>query len=334
MILAGAVNTAIIGSNGVLNRIAEDGVLPDWFLKPHPKFGTTYRLLYLIAGLQIGVILLSMGHILVLGEAYAFGVVWSFVFKALAMVVLRFKDKTPREYKVPFNFRIRRHQEIPFSLVLMILFLCCLPRRCSNFFTKEVATIGGIVFTLVFLTIFILSEHYHEKRRKGTRHAHLEQFNQATTAEVTAASLGLKKPYRKLVSIRSTQNLYMLEKALAETDPETTDMVVMTAKVTPDGRPSTLGPPPGPRRLRSNADDGRGRARGEGRQAGHAGHRADANSTLVRRAENGQGFECSRGDPRRLEQIHGGRAARTNRVYLDQLARRTSGAADGAHSEP
>ena len=93
LILAGAVNTAIIGSNGVLNRIAEDGVLPDWFLKPHPKYGTTYRLLILIAGLQIGVILVSMGHIIVLGEAYAFGVVWSFVFKALSMVVLRFKDR-------------------------------------------------------------------------------------------------------------------------------------------------------------------------------------------------------------------------------------------------
>jgi nucleotide-binding universal stress UspA family protein len=35
------------------------------------------------------------------------------------------------------------------------------------------------------------------------------------------------------VSIRSTQNLFMLEKALAETDPETTGVVVMTAKVLP-----------------------------------------------------------------------------------------------------
>ena len=42
----------------------------------------------------------------VLGEAYAFGVVWSFVFKALAMVVLRFKDRSPREFKVPLNIRI------------------------------------------------------------------------------------------------------------------------------------------------------------------------------------------------------------------------------------
>src|SRR5438270_9793942 len=43
LILAGAVNTSILGSNGVLSRVAEDGVLPDWFLKPHRRFGTTSR---------------------------------------------------------------------------------------------------------------------------------------------------------------------------------------------------------------------------------------------------------------------------------------------------
>src|SRR5262249_44985975 len=41
-ILAGAVNTAIIGSNGVLNRVAEDGVMPAGVLKPHAKYGTTF----------------------------------------------------------------------------------------------------------------------------------------------------------------------------------------------------------------------------------------------------------------------------------------------------
>ena len=59
LILAGAVNTAIIGSNGVLNRVAEDGVMPDWFLKPHRRYGTTYRILYLVVGLQLLTILLS-----------------------------------------------------------------------------------------------------------------------------------------------------------------------------------------------------------------------------------------------------------------------------------
>ena len=33
---------------------------------------------------------------LALGEAYAFGVVWSFVFKAMSMLVLRFKRRASR----------------------------------------------------------------------------------------------------------------------------------------------------------------------------------------------------------------------------------------------
>jgi amino acid transporter len=241
LILSGAVNTAIIGSNGVLNRVSEDGVLPDWFLRPHPRYGTTYRLLYLIVGMQITTILLSRGDMLVLTEAYAFGVVWSFVFKALAMVVLRFKDRNPREYKVPFNYRIG-NVEVPFGLIFIFLVLAF--TAILNFFTKEVATVGGVIFTAVFLTTFMISEHYHEKRRAGVHHQHLEQFNRQTATEVTPEGLGLTRTYRKLVSIRSPQNLFMLEKALAETDPETTGVVVMTAKVLPpmssqNGAPET-----------------------------------------------------------------------------------------------
>ena len=71
--------------------MAEDGVLPDWFLKPHRRFGTTHRVLYLIVGLQLLTIFVSRGDMYILGEAYAFGVVWSFVFKAAAMVVLAFQ---------------------------------------------------------------------------------------------------------------------------------------------------------------------------------------------------------------------------------------------------
>lgn len=107
LILSGAVNTSIVGSNGVLSRVAEDGVLPDWFLKPHPKYGTSYRLLYLIAGLQLLTILASRGDVILLGEAYAFGVVWSFVFNTLSMVVLRFKRRGPRSSSCRSTFDTR-----------------------------------------------------------------------------------------------------------------------------------------------------------------------------------------------------------------------------------
>src|SRR4029079_14052472 len=53
MILSGAVNTAIIGSNGFLTRLSEDGVLPDWLQKPHEKYGTTYRILIGILAMQV-----------------------------------------------------------------------------------------------------------------------------------------------------------------------------------------------------------------------------------------------------------------------------------------
>jgi hypothetical protein len=232
LILAGAVNTSIIGSNGVLNRVAEDGVLPDWFLKPHLRYGTTSRLLWLIVLLQLFTILVSGGNVLILGEAYAFGVIWSFVFQALSMVVLRFKDRRPREYLVPFNLKVG-DVEVPIGLGIVLVIL--LGTAIMNLLTKEVATIAGSVFTGVFFTVFLLSERFHERRRRGAHHQHMEQFNRQTTAQVTPAGLGLTKPYRMLVAIRSPWNLFMLEKALAEVDPDTTNVVVMTAKVMPPG---------------------------------------------------------------------------------------------------
>jgi amino acid transporter/nucleotide-binding universal stress UspA family protein len=240
-ILAGAVNTAIIGSNGVLNRVSEDGVMPDWFLRPHPRYGTTYRILWLILLLQLVTIVASRGDVLILGEAYAFGVVWSFVFKALAMVVLRFTDKSPREFKVPLNIKVGT-VEIPVGLILIFLVLAF--TAILNVLTKEVATISGAAFTGAFLAVFMITEHYHEKRRqgRGAHHEHLEQFNKETTDEITAASLGLTHTYRKMVSIRSPQNLFMLEKALEETDPETTSVVVMTAKYVPPGGTAVADP--------------------------------------------------------------------------------------------
>ena len=65
----------------------------------------------LIVILQLVAIIGSRGNTYTLGEAYAFGVIWSFAFKGLAMLVLRFKDKSHREWKVPFNLHARRQRD-------------------------------------------------------------------------------------------------------------------------------------------------------------------------------------------------------------------------------
>jgi amino acid transporter len=62
LLLSGAVNTSMIGANGVLNRVAEDHILTPWFRKPHKKFGTSHRLINLIALLQVGTIVWSRGE--------------------------------------------------------------------------------------------------------------------------------------------------------------------------------------------------------------------------------------------------------------------------------
>ena len=51
--LAGAINTSIIGANGVLNRVSEDGVMTDWFRAPHRRYGTTHRMINLVVVLQL-----------------------------------------------------------------------------------------------------------------------------------------------------------------------------------------------------------------------------------------------------------------------------------------
>jgi nucleotide-binding universal stress UspA family protein len=230
LILAGAANTAIVGSNGVLNRVSEDGVLTDWFRKPHHRFGTTYRLINLIVILQLVTIVLSRGDVYLLGEAYAFGVVWSFVFMTLSMLVLRFKRPGHREYEVPLNIRVGRFEwPVGMTLIFLVLAIAAL----CNLLTKEVATITGVAFTAGFYLVFWLGEHAHRRRLGAAagQHEHLEQFNQQESDQLSVQALNLTKPYRKLVAIRSPYNLGMLERCLAETDPETTDVVVMTATV-------------------------------------------------------------------------------------------------------
>ena len=234
LILSGAVNTAIVGSNGVLNRVSEDGVLPDWFLRPHPRFGTSSRLINLVVILQVITIVASQGNVLALGEAYAFGVVWSFVFMSMSMLVLRFKRPDAREYEVPFNIRFGRF-DLPIGMTF--IFLTLLIAAIANLLTKEVATITGVAFTAAFFGVFWVSEHLHRRRlgAAAKRHEHLEQFNEKQADQLSIQSLNLTKPYRKLVAIRSPYNLGMLERCLAETDPDTTEVVVMTASVLPPG---------------------------------------------------------------------------------------------------
>src|SRR6202522_1432609 len=231
LILSGAVNTAIIGSNGVLNRVSEDGVLADWFRRPHKKYGTTYRIINLIVGLQLFTIIVSWGNIYTLGEAYAFGVVWSFVFKTISMLVLRYRYKGERNWKVPPNLHIFG-VEIPIGLASVAMVL--LSTAIVNLFTKSVATVSGLIFSVVFFAIFTFSEKVN--RRKHADHAAQmkEQFQLQQAESVGRETVGIRAG-NVLVPVRDYNTLHHLKWVLERTDTREQDVVVMTARISQFG---------------------------------------------------------------------------------------------------
>jgi amino acid transporter len=221
LMLAGAVNTAIVGSNGVLNRVSEDGILPRWFRHPHTRFGTSHRILNLVVGLQLMTIVLSQGNIFLLGEAYAFGVMWSFATKGLAVLVLRYKQPGGREFRVPLNLRVGK-LEIPLGLGLITLTLLSL--CVINLFTKEVATLSGVGFTLVLFGVFTATERYTHRREAA--HAELDQFHLEPGHELNPQTLRVR-PGNVLVMVRDYNALYNLGAVLDRTDTQLRDIVVL-----------------------------------------------------------------------------------------------------------
>ena len=231
LILSGAVNTAIIGSNGVLNRVSEDGVLADWFRFPHRKYGTSSRIINLVVLLQIITIIASRGDVYVLGEAYAFGVIWSFTFNSLAMLVLRFKYKGVRGWKVPPNITIAGH-ELPIGLVSV--FLVLLATAVVNLATKSVATVAGVSFSVVFFVIFTVSEHANRKKYALAKEQMKDHFQLLQSDTVERDSLGIRAG-NVLVPVRDYNTLHHLRWVLEHTNLREQDVVVMTARISQFG---------------------------------------------------------------------------------------------------
>ncbi len=236
LILSGAINTSMIGSTGVLMRVAEDGVLTDWFRKPHARFGTSHRIVNLVFALQMLTIIVTRGNVITLGEAYAFGVIWSFTFNSLAMLVLRWKYHGERGWKVPPNIRIGK---IEFPVGLFSVFLVLLSTAIVNLFTKSVATVSGIAFAAAFFIIFTISERKNLQKhaltaRQMKDHFQLEHQDTISRESVAIRSGGV------MVTMRDAANPFALKWALARTSTDDQDVVVLSVRIMGAGGPDFL----------------------------------------------------------------------------------------------
>jgi amino acid transporter/nucleotide-binding universal stress UspA family protein len=229
LILSGAVNTAIVGSNGVLNRVSEDGVLSDWFRQPHPKFGTSHRIINMVVALQIVMIILSRGDVTFLANLYAFGVIWSFVLNGTAVLVLRYTQPEKREFKVPLNFHIGK-TEIPVGVALITLVLLSI--AVVNLFTKPAATISGVAFSAVLFAVFEISEKRIQRaqRSRGEGRVELDQFNLAQAGDLSLANVGVKAG-NILVPVSTQYALYPLECALRRAKRREAEIVVLHVRI-------------------------------------------------------------------------------------------------------
>jgi amino acid transporter len=223
-ILAGAVNTAIVGSNGVLNRVSEDGVLSSWFRQPHRKYGTSYRIINIVVALQVITIIISRGDVTFLANLYAFGVIWSFAMNGLAVLVLRYTKPGQRDFQVPFNFYVRGVQ-VPVGLILITLTLFLI--AITNLFTKPVATMAGGAFSILLYVVFTISER---RARLGGAHVEMDQFNLEMEGELTPEAVGAK-PGNILVPVSNHYNLYHLANVLDRIKPGRRDVIVLHVRL-------------------------------------------------------------------------------------------------------
>jgi hypothetical protein len=217
-------------------RIAEDGVLTDWFRKPHRRFGTSYRIINLITALQLFTIIVSRGNVITLGEAYAFGVIWSFTFNSLAMLVLRWKYKGERGWKVPPNLRIGK-REIPIGLISV--FMVLLTTAIVNLFTKSVATVSGVLFATTFFIIFTVSER-DNRRRRTTTEVQMKEHFQLEHEDAVGREVLQIDPGCVVVTMRDASNPFALKWTLARTNTGDQDVVVLTARIVGAGGPELL----------------------------------------------------------------------------------------------
>ena len=110
-----------------------------------------------------------------------------------------------------------------------------------NLFTKETATISGLIFTAGFFTLFMVSERI-TARKRAAGGSKLDQFQLTLESEVGTAALRCE-PHCILVPVRDYNTLSHLEWVLTRPETEGRDIVVVTLRLLrgPDGGANQLG---------------------------------------------------------------------------------------------
>ena len=134
-----ASNTAIIGSYHVFLALARQGFLPRILELRNRAFNTPHIAVLIATSVPVLLILLTRGHLLLLGDMYAFGLLGAFVFSSLSLDAIRW-----RLGRRDFGFWIG----VLTTLMLMVAW-------GINLVEKQLATYFGGAVTLIGMLIAV-----------------------------------------------------------------------------------------------------------------------------------------------------------------------------------
>jgi hypothetical protein len=129
---------------------------------------------------------------------------------------------------VPPNIKIGKI-EVPIGLLSVHLVL--LSTAIVNLFTKQVATVAGLVFSFSFFFIFTVSEKINKRKFAHVEQQMKEHF-QLLHQETIGREAVQVRPGSILVTVRDYNTLNHLRWVLENTDTHDTDVVVMEARLT------------------------------------------------------------------------------------------------------
>jgi len=251
-LLMGAANTAIIGCYHVFIALVRLGYMPHWLAERSRRFNTPHRAIAIAVLVPIAVVMASRGHMQVLGDMYAFGLLGAFTLTSVGIDRLRLQE------------RIRG---AGFFLGLLTSVLVA-GSWAVNLFHKKLATLFGGSVTLIGLTLAIAVRRGWLTRGSGATSAETAertagQLESAVEILTVEEAFDARTIYRSstLVSVRAA-NLRMFQEAAARVrgSGESAVYVLFVDEVPGLFYPPKVGPSRDAREVLATAADFFGRA--------------------------------------------------------------------------
>ncbi len=152
-----SANTGVMGCSRLAYSMSEMGLIGKWLNYLHPKHHTPVRAIIVfatVAAIEVVFGFLNGQKALeTMADMYAFGAMLAYLLASLALVALRIKEpRTPRAYRVPFNFKWRG-ADIPIFGIFAVL--GTLGMLAIVLWTHAVARIFGPLWVLAWVGYYI-----------------------------------------------------------------------------------------------------------------------------------------------------------------------------------